>query len=349
MTNNIKSRINTVLISPRRWGKTSLVNKVAHKLKGNPNYKFCFIDLFNIRDENEFYRIFAANIIKISSNKSEEWSRNALQLFSKLKPKISFGIDPVNDFEISFDIDEKSNDYRDILNLPEAIAIKKKINIVICIDEFQNLSYFKDPLLFQKRLRSAWQDHKNVSYCIYGSKRHLMLDIFSNKSMPFYKFGDTIYLQKISPDDLIPFIVEKFKSTGKQIEETHAKEIVMKMECHPYYTQQLSFITWNNTENKVSDKILDKSLNDLVYQNAFLYEKDFDQLSNKQVQFLKVILDGVAGGFSSAPVITKYNLGNSATVSKVIKALKEKEVLDRSGGKIEFLDPVFKLWLKKIF
>ena len=52
--------------------------------------------------------------------------------------------------------------YQEILNLPEQIARKKDIQVVVCIDEFQNLAGFKHPLLFQRRLRSEWQHHQRV-------------------------------------------------------------------------------------------------------------------------------------------------------------------------------------------
>ena len=85
----------------------------------------------------------------------------------------------------------------EILDLAENICKNKKIKVVVCIDEFQNIAFFDEPLAFQKKLRAHWQHHKQTSYCLYGSKRHLLMDIFSSQSMPFYKFGDVIFLEKI--------------------------------------------------------------------------------------------------------------------------------------------------------
>ena len=103
----------------------------------------------------------------------------------------------MNDFSISFEYNMQNNTENDILQLPEKIAIEKEIQIVICIDEFQQISDFEDSKTFQKKLRSVWQLQQHVSYCLFGSKKHLMNELFEKKNLPFYKFGDAIYLTKI--------------------------------------------------------------------------------------------------------------------------------------------------------
>ena len=110
--------------------------------------------------------------------------------------------DPMTDFSISLEMNPKSNDIDEILQLPEKIAQKKGYNIVICIDEFQQIAEFKDSKAFQKRLRSVRQLQKSASYCLFGSKKHLMNELFEKKSLPFYKFGDTVYLHKIWTEEI---------------------------------------------------------------------------------------------------------------------------------------------------
>ena len=85
----------------------------------------------------------------------------------------------------------------DILNLAEKIAQENNLRFVICIDEFQNISAFENPLDLQKKIRAHWQKHKYVSYCLYGSKRHMMIDVFTAPSIPFYKFEDILFLDPL--------------------------------------------------------------------------------------------------------------------------------------------------------
>jgi len=97
------------------------------------------------------------------------------------------------------------------------------------VDEFQNIAEFREPEYFQKKLRSHWQHHQNVAYCLYGSKRHLMLDVFTNSAKPFYKFGHFMFLNKIETPYLIDFFKSRFEDTGKTISDD---AIHLTLTCH---------------------------------------------------------------------------------------------------------------------
>jgi AAA+ ATPase superfamily predicted ATPase len=214
---NVRSSINTVLISPRRWGKSSLVKHVAQLKSPDKQVKWCFIDMFAVRNEEEFYEKLSREVIKTTAAKWEEWIESVKIFFKQLVPKISFGIDPIHDFSLSFEWEELKKHKDEILNLPEIVAKKQNVRLVVCIDEFQNVHNFKEAEEFEKLLRSVWQHHENVSYCLYGSKRHLMSDIFNKKNRAFYLFGDVMLLDKIAIEHWVPFIVESFRKTGKNM------------------------------------------------------------------------------------------------------------------------------------
>lgn len=349
LKSNIENNIHTMLISPRRWGKSSLVKQTALQLAGkSKKIKFCFIDLFRIRNEEDFYSAYANTVIKSVSFKTEEWVALSKSFLSRITPRFSFGTDPVNDFEISFDLRGMKQNYEEVLDLPEKIAEKKGISVIVCIDEFQNLGNFDEPGLFQKRLRSAWQHHQEVTYILYGSKRHMLMHLFENKSMPFYKFGDVIYLEKIAEKYLKTFIINSFSKTGKKIEDEHAQKIVESVKCHPYYTQQLAHLVWINTDERVTDEMFDQAVNELLSQNSLLYQVEIETLTNSQINFLKAVADGVEK-LSTAEVIHKYKLNSSANVSRIKRALEKKEIIDTLNKKIKFIDPVFELWFKKYY
>lgn len=350
LTSNFENHLHTILISPRRWGKSSLVRKTAsHLIEKDQSIRFCFLDLFNIRSEEEFYAYFAREVIKASSNKVEEWLSGVKVFFRSITPRISMGGDPMHDFQLSFDIKDIENYFQEILDLPEKIAKNKKQKLIICIDEFQNLSNFKEPLLFQKRLRASWQHQQGVVYCLYGSKRSMLMELFDNTSMPFYKFGDTFYLEKISKKHWMKFIVEGFEKTKKKITEEQAETIVDLMQCHPYYVQQLAHLVWVNTEKKASEQIVENSVEDLLGQNALFFQKEVDRLSNTQVNFLKALIDGVQELLSSKKIIQEYKLGTSANVVKIKNVLDKKEIIDLLGPAPVFLDPAFELWFKRYY
>jgi len=349
LVTNFSSKINSILISPRRWGKSSLVSKAAQLAsKRDSRLRFVFIDLYNVRSEEEFYQLLAKNILLASSTKLKELRDKAGKFLGKLIPKLSFSPEPNSEFNISFDWESVKKDPDDILNLSENIAKEKNIRFVVCIDEFQNIASFGDSLAIQKKLRSNWQKHQNTSYCLYGSKRHMMIDVFTSASMPFYKFGDIVFLQKIEKNALQKFIVKRFKDTGKTIDKACAGLIADKADCHPYYVQQLAQLTWLRTGDVCTPDIVEEAHQGLIMQLDFLFQAITDDLSNTQVNFLKALLEGVTQ-LSASETLKTYNLGTSANVLRVKSSLENKEIIDLYGGKISFMDPMYKCWLKTVY
>jgi len=349
LSGNFRNSVNTILISPRRWGKSSLVRKTAEVEAGaSSTIKFCFLDLFRIRTEKDFYEKYATGVIKAASGKFDEWVQDVKEFLGRFSPSFSIGTEPMLDFHLDFKLEKRDTNAEEILNLPEKLAEKKKISIVVCIDEFQNIGNYAEPLQFQKILRSVWQHHQHVSYCLYGSKRHMMTELFENPSMPFYKFGDLILLQKIDKAHFVDFIFRSFRETGKSIDPLQAGTIVDATDAHPYFVQQLAHITWTNTADQVTDLIMEASLNELTEQNAILYQEIVNGLSDTQVNLLIAIAKGETS-LNSAAIMNKYSLGTSANVTKNKKVLKDREIIDSTAGNVTFQDPVFRIWLNRIF
>ena len=346
LKNNFISQVNTIIISPRRWGKSSLVKKVAVSLHGRQT-KIVMIDMMGIRNEEGFYKALATATVKATSNKVEEWIATCKQFLKNVTPKISVGSDPMQELEISFEWKLLEKNYAEILNLPEKIALAKNIKIIVCLDEFQNLANFDEPELFQKRLRSEWQHHTKVCYCLYGSRQHMMTELFTKQSKPFYKFGETIFLPKIQREEWVKFILRQFTATRKKITAELAEEIAATVKDHSYYVQQLSHLVWIRTEKTATQKILQDAIEDLLAQNALLYTRDTENITTPQFNFLKALADGITKNFSSKAIIQQYELGTSANVLKIKKALVQKELIDDSGASIEFLDPAYERWFQK--
>ena len=343
LMSNFKNRVNTVLISPRRWGKSSLVKK-AGDLTNNESLRVIYIDAFSLRDATEFFTVLATEIIKGTSNTMETWVEHVKRFFSRLSPRFSFGPDPLNSFELSFGLESVERNYQEILDLPEKIALDKGIRLVICIDEFQNTANFGEAALFHKRLRSAWQSHQQVTYCIYGSKQHMMSALFESQSMPFYKFGEIIHLKKIPVSDWVLYITHQFEKTGKSISDSLAQTIASTVKCHSYYVQQLSHLAWQRTFDAANEGIFSAALDDLLSQNDMLYQRETDFLSETQLNFLKAVTSGTVNGFSNKDILLKFRLGSSANVSKLKRVLVEKEFIEFQEKSAEFLDPVYELW-----
>jgi AAA+ ATPase superfamily predicted ATPase len=346
LVTNFNSGINTILISPRRWGKSSLVNKVAKTaVQKNKKLRICFIDLFNVKSEEEFYQHLAQEVMKSVSSKWEETVETAKTFLATFVPKLSFAPDPNSELSVSLDWNEVKKKPDEIIDLAERVAEKKGIKIIICIDEFQNLAEYENPLALQKKLRSHWQKHKHVSYCLYGSRHHMMVDVFSNSRMPFYKFGDLIFLEKIKKDDWIKFIVKRFSDTKKNITEKEAQLIAELAECHSYYVQQLAQQAWLRTSKKCSEAIIHESHESIMMQLSLLFQGMTDALTSTQANFLHAVLNGTEQ-LTSAETLKEYRLGTSANVGRIKQALINKDLINIHGSRIEILDPYYAYWLK---
>ncbi len=343
---NFRNGVNTVLISPRRWGKTSLVQKACSLAQSN-RLKVVYLDIFSCRSDRDFYDAFASAILKLTSSKLDEWIENARLFLSRISPKISIGTEPMSDFSVSLELNPKSNDIDEILQLPEKIAQKKGCNIVVCIDEFQQIAEFKDSRTFQKRLRSVWQLQKSVSYCLFGSKKHLMNELFEKKSLPFYKFGDAIYLSKIGTQDWTEYICRRFEATGKHIPKELAEKICRQVENHSSYVQQLAWLVWIHTDNTATEQDFEAACQDIIDQNTPLFEKQTESLTTYQMNFLRAVLEGVHEEFTTQEVLNKYKLGSSANVSIIKRALVKKELIEIEKRRVMIPDPVMKVWLKR--
>jgi len=342
----VKSGLHQIIISPRRWGKSSFVRKASSDMQKDPKIVFCFIDLFLIRSEQDFYENLVNEVVKCTHTKIDELKVTLSKFLSKLSPKISLSPDLNNSFDIDFNWEPNEPSILEALNLAEKIAAKKGLRLVVCLDEFQNISSFTNPTAFQKVLRSQWQLHKNVTYCMYGSKRSIMTTMFNSKSMPFYRFGTQIYLEKIDTTPFVAYIIRQFASTQKTISEKWATAVVELMENHPYYVQQFGHFVWMNTKNKVSSKTVHRAIEQLFKQNLILFQRDFEQLSTQQINVLKMLCDENIKHPTGKMAIKKYNLNSSANVLRALEGLETKEIIDRFTLKTEFVDPGFKLWVK---
>lgn len=348
LTRDFINLTNTVILSPRRWGKSSLVRKAgAQAMEADPGLRMCYLDIFNVRDENEFYEKLAAEVVRSTSTKWEEMLSTALRFASALVPAISAG-DPVNTVKVEFKVQDFRQNADDILDMAERIAVSKKLRIVVCIDEFQQIAAFGNPDAFQAKLRSHWQLHQHVSYCLYGSRRHMLMDVFTNREKPFFQFGKVIFLEKIPRELWPPFIRNKFLLTGKSISEGQCFRIVDAVDNSPYYIQQLCEEVWNRTSGACEDESLDEAFQAVVRSQSLLNQSITSMLTVSQQNLLHAIVDGHRN-LSSAAVMERYGLKNSLTVLRAKKALAALDIIDTFGPGVTLEDPVYGWWLKNVY
>lgn len=162
-----------------------------------------------------------------------------------------------------------------------------------------------------------------------------------------YSYDEILDLpQKIALEKGKKFIVSRFADTGKKISEPVAQLITQKVDCHPYYVQQLSQLAWLRTKKSCDASIVDDAFESLVGQLSLLFSNLVDSLTAKQISFLQAVAYGEKN-FSSREVLTKYQLGTSANIKNLKKAMLDKDLIDVMPDAISLQDPVFAYWLKE--
>lgn len=348
LLDNFKGGINVILMSPRRLGKTSLVKHVCNKLD-DKDIITVYLDIFGCKSEYDFYNKLTAEVLKQTASKHELWFEEAKEFLYRLTPKISFSPEPNSDFSISLGITPKTHTPEEVLQMAETIAIKRKKRIVICIDEFQQIGEMANSKQIQARLRTVWQHQKHVSYCLFGSKHHLMSTIFLHRSMPFFQFGDTISLNKIATEDWVEYIVSHFADGKRTISRELAEEICKFTENYSAYVQQLAWLVFTLKEEgeTVTENDVRQAENDLLATNNILFMQMIEPLSEFQLNFLRAIASGIKKDFGLSEVREEYNLGSYSNITRLKTALLERDLIEKQNTELVITDPIFAKWLKR--
>lgn len=340
--------INVTIISPRRWGKSSLVKATMKEIEAeHSNTVACFIDAFRLNGETEFYNAFASAVVNGVASSFDKGMELIRSYFKNISAQFKIK-GPFIDVEVNLQQKESPTNVEALLNLPQKLAEEKGIHIIVCIDEFQKLAEFPEWKSMEGMLRSVWQQQQDVTYCLYGSKRHMLMDIFTNSNKPFYRFGQTLYLKKIDACYWIDYIVKTFRETGKEISEDNAAMICRIVDNHSWYVQQFCFFVWAATDTIATEEIIQRQLQAILDTNMPVFEAETDKLAPSQVSMLRAVAVGEQR-LNSAEIVKKYNLGGPQTITRNKTVLTRIDILEKQDGKLVFVDPLYELWFKRTF
>lgn len=335
----VKSMLNSenhlVIMSPRRYGKSSLINKAISET----NRPAILLDLQLVTDTSDM----AAQLLKrIYRLFPFERLKQFIQNF-RIIPSVSLN-PATNAVDISFHPESDAIPVlEDVLNLMEKLSAPKK-KLIIVFDEFQEVMDFDKKIL--AHLRSVMQYHKNVNYIFLGSQESLIHEIFEKKKSPFYHFGLVFRLNKIPEKDFLNYLSEGF-STLTTDTAIIAGRILEITNCHPYYTQQLAFMAWEELQKaKDEANCVTSALSALVEMHNIDYERLWNSL-NKTDQKLLIGLAHSPQSPTSEAFIRKYNLGATSTAYSSLKRLMKQGYVIKNQKEAELDDPFFRLWINQ--
>ena len=327
-----------ILISPRRWGKSSLIDVAVERYKGK--HRVAKIDCFGITSEEQFMEGYLKAILKASHTKLQDFTQTAKKFISSLIPYLSFSIGDNDEVKVSLQLKGNPIDLDVILDLPQKIAKEKGIRFIVCVDEFQKIHEWPTGPSTLEKLRSRWQRHHDVCYCLYGSKRHLMANLFSDSSQPFYKFGETIFLNKIEREEWIIFLINQFKMSQKVISPELAGAIVDRTGRHSYYVQYFARLCWSVADAVVKLQHIENAWINLLNDHLPVFRQTADHLTAYQVNYIKAFCAGEKQ-FSSQRVMRDYNLGSPGNIKRIEKTLEDLEIMNFFPDQQELAEPYF--------
>ena len=341
----IRGRQHVIIYSQSRFGKTSLVWKILEETQKEGIIPV-YADLYPISTLGEFIEEYAKAIARTLSM-HEKAKRLMRELFSRLH--LSMGIDTAGNpqWSVGFDRSRESETFDEVVSSMENYLKRKGKYGVVVFDEFQQITETNGEKT-ERRLRSAVQTHERVSYLFVGSKRHLLLDLFSNPNRPFYRSGKIFPLEKIDLDHLQGFIKKRYNGAGVDIDQKTLELIVETTECHPYYTQYLCHVLYDIMEKRrIRTDDVPKAIDLLLSRESTAYMNTWDLLTHRQKQALVALSETGPGESPFRPeILRRFNISQPAVMIRALGSLVNKDLVDREGRRYDIIDLFFKRWIK---
>ncbi|MBS0359265.1 MAG: ATP-binding protein [Proteobacteria bacterium] len=344
LKNSIEMHEHIVLVAPRRYGKTSLITQV---LKEN-DCSGTHIDFFFALTQAEVSKTITEGISKIISTllpKTRSAATRLIDSIIALNPKLTFNL-----LGQKLEISTKQTTEKSISELLLALdhfADKTKKSCVVVFDEFQQIGELKENHAVEAAIRHAVERSQHVSYIFCGSKRHLLNEMFSDKSRPLYHLCDLMTVDRIESSCYHDFLNKMAKAKWKKLLNNDAiNEIIHLTENHPYYVNALCRRLWRHDDiTTISD--VRNTWHDYVSQQSIWIAND---LSNLTLNRRKVIT-GLAYEPTNEPQGQAFSIKVGLNPSGIKKCLVDLQKLDmiylNKNGYYCVLDPAVAYFIRQ--
>lgn len=323
---SLNSPNHLILISPRRFGKSSLIAK-AVKASGRSCVSLNMQNMLSVED-------FAAKILReIFRQYPMEKIRHLMSHF-RFVPTVSTNY-VTNSIEVSFQpVTNTMVLLEDAMALLEKVSTKDK-KLIVVFDEFQEILNIRKGL--DKQMRSIMQEQQNLNYILLGSQESMMTEIFERKKSPFYHFGQLMRLNKIPHDDFKAYISARLPLKDNDDIERIVEEILSFTSLHPYYTQQLSAQVWDLiTYEGFIEGVVSAAISKIVRT----HDLDFERLWLNFNRTDRSIMLSLSRG---ANPMQNRQMAPSTSFSAIKRLMKAGYIIRVNDYEIE--DPFFKEWI----
>jgi len=336
------------LLSPRRYGKTSLILTLLDRLR-RQGILVAYVDVFRTTTPTQLLELMAQTVLRAAESQPERLLRLATELLGRLRPQV--GADSRGKPTLSLDIGTSPRSalalQEEVLTLPEQLALKRKSRLVLVFDEFQEVQRFPRANL-EKAMRSHFQTHRHVSYLFAGSRESTLRDMATRERSPFYKFGRLVSLGPIPPQEFAPFLQARFSRGGLRLTADVVDAILAAADDVPYNVQRLCHQVWALRAGRaahVTERDIREAIAGILEQDAPHLGAAWERLSLHQRQVLQAIARSGGQKVFGREFLAAHRLGSHSSVQTSLRLLLKDQVLFKANGEYRFADPFFREWV----
>lgn len=336
---------NVALISPRRLGKTDLIWHLFDNKNIRRSY-YCFVvDIYATKNLSDFVNVLGKAVLDELRPKGKKAWEKFITVISSLRSEISFDLNGMPSWNVGLgSIDNPA------VTLDEIFTYLNQADkpCLVAIDEFQQISRYGDDTV-EATIRTYIQRCTNAHFIFSGSQRHLMNEMFTSPSRPFYQSVTIMNLQPLDLKVYTDFCTDKFEQAGKHLDPEVVPSLYQRFDAVTSYMHRTLNILYSKTEvgNTCHVQMVDEALDYILRLSSDSYESLFYQMPEKQrMLFLAIAKEGEAAEVTGGKFIKKHKLISPSSVNSALKGLLEKDFITMDRNVYSVYDQFFSLWLK---
>jgi len=342
------------LISPRRYGKSSLIRR-ALAVMSRRGVLTVEVTVSSFSSYVAFLEGYARALVAAETkwDRARTWLREAIRS-ARAEVRYSPDQSPLGALAVSFPGVRSDRDIsrlaQEVFALPARLAERQGRQVVVALDEFQAIGGFNGGSV-EHAMRAAVQHQREVGYVFAGSEPSLMERMLGPKR-PFYKAGLVMRLEKIPAEEFSAFIDARFTRSGMRPEAGLGAAIVELAGNLPYDVQRLAHETWDEVRGRSSRRRatfddLHQALKRLLAEQQMMFETVWQRLTLAQRAVLRAVVIESGGGLLSADVRTRHRLGGPSTVQAALAALVRDDLVTRDADRYAVVDSLLREWVAR--
>jgi hypothetical protein len=347
---DVRNGQDVVVFAPRRYGKSSLVWRTAQELTA-AKVLVAQVDLMTAPTKEKLAEKLAKAIFEGIASPLHRAAEQALAPFRGLRVEPTVTVSPEDgSFSFSFSVGRREDDIdatlERLLQLPPEMAASRRRKVALILDEFQEVVEIDRRL--PRLLRSVFQEQPDVAHVYLGSKRHMMESIFNDENEPFWRSAKQVELGVIDPEAFAPFVLERFRASGRPVGAETAAAVLERTGGHPYATQELCYSLWERVAPGSSDGAgqLEAAVADVLRSEHAHFSLLWERATSRQRLLLEALANEPGRPFANE-YRARHRLPAPSSLQRALAGLVEGEVVAKGAdGRHRIAEPFLADWVR---